>query len=91
MGRIHSARFNHTITDTQPLNTQTPSNPQKPQGILNKPTLSGAYTLAVIYEGAQLYAHTGNVCGEEQVLLLVFVLMGSKVLFMYVCGSSVCM
>lgn len=52
-GAGRSTHMYHTYTSTT-------------QGVLNKPTLSGTYTLAVIYEGAQLYSHSGNVCGEEQ-------------------------
>lgn len=39
------------------------------QGVLTKPTLSGSYSLSVIYEGAQLYAHSGSACGNETVSL----------------------
>jgi hypothetical protein len=39
------------------------------EGTLTKPTLSGTYTLSVVYEGAQLYSHAGDVCGNETVAL----------------------
>jgi len=39
------------------------------EGVLTKPTLSGSYYLSVIYEGAQLYAHSGSACGNETVSL----------------------
>lgn len=38
-------------------------------GVLNKPTFSGKYTLAVKYEGAVLYSHSGSACGNETVSL----------------------
>jgi len=54
----------------------TPSSIQKNQlvtvsasGVLTKPTLSGRYSLSVTYEGAQLYSHAGNACGNETVSL----------------------
>lgn len=51
-----------------------PANVQKNQlvtlkadGILNKPTTSGTYQLSVNLGGADIYSHSGSICGNEAV------------------------
>lgn len=39
----------------------------KASGILNKPTTSGTYQLTVTLSGAEVYSHSGSVCGTEAV------------------------